>query len=384
MRSARYVLTLALGAIAVQGAAAQEQTPDKVLQGIFADWRQRQGLFKTARYVIAGATEYKDASVPDGNPIRARRSTLLLDFERKRYRLETTQDILSEEGGRGLKYRVRVSTSTFDGKASHGFTHKRTNGIEGIDDQNLADLIIGKGEYVGTEFDNHLYPILFAHGLVPTVHTDIQMQKLPPAYSAEDFDVRGRQALEGRECTVVRTEPTGGTKTPIYDEFWLDATQGSAIWRHVSFNGTNPWTRMDITWTKRPFGWWPQDWTIAWSVNHKLRRVHRLQIQTFQPNPEVADSDFALEAKPGMRVDVQDMPPRGTGLDPRYPARKTYLVSATGSWEEISATGFRTIDGRTLAPQRGWSWIYAAITGAIALGAVGYLVWRKRSTRAKS
>jgi hypothetical protein len=166
---------------------------------------------------------------------------------------------------------------------------------------------------------------------------------------------------------------------PLFDELWVDGNQSSAICRYVNFNGSNPWLRFDIKWTKRAFSWWPQEWTLTWTRHHKVCRVHRLQVETFEPNPEVEDSYFTFEIKPGMKVRVAEAPPPESGLDPRHPASKMYVVSPSGSWEQLWAKGFTTTDGKLLPPERGSLWYYFAIAGGIALAALAYVMRRSKA-----
>jgi hypothetical protein len=108
------------------------QTEDNqaVLKKIFADWKERQGLFKIARYAITGATEYKDKELPAGNPVRPTRSVLLLDFERNRWRGEGWSEDISANGGKGLTYVRMTSTTAFNGKAVQTYYHRDLNRIE--------------------------------------------------------------------------------------------------------------------------------------------------------------------------------------------------------------------------------------------------------------
>jgi hypothetical protein len=127
-------------------------------------------LLKTARYVIAGTTEFKDALLPPGNPVRPRRTVLLLDFEGKRFRQETSEEVLSARGGREdrLEYVLRVGTRAFDGRALQGLLHRDVNRIQ----EDGPDLVMDK-DLAMAQFDPQLWPVFFAHGIVPTVHHEL-------------------------------------------------------------------------------------------------------------------------------------------------------------------------------------------------------------------
>jgi hypothetical protein len=353
----------------VQGASAQEKGKAGPLEQILADWKHRQGLLKTVRYVVSGTTEYKETELPPGNPIRPKRTVLLLDLEGKRYRLESSEEV----GRAGREFIPRVNTIAFNGKIGQGYLHRDINQLG--DDG--PDLVIGKSSAHGTWFDPHLWPVLYAHGLVPTVHTHVRLDKMPPSYDADDFEVRGRQTYRGRNYMVVRTHPMAGNP-PIHDELWVDLSQRSAIHRHVSFNGTNPWNVHDVEWKQTAFGWWPDQWTLTWTLNGKLQRIYRLKVESFEVNPSVFDGDFTLAAKPGMKVLVSENPPPDSGLNPYLQASKTYLVLPSGGWQEIDAKGFTTTAGKQLSPKAGQAWIWWTIGASVlAVGIVGFLFRRR-------
>jgi hypothetical protein len=102
---------------------------------------------------------------------------LLLDLERKRYRLESSEDVLTE----GKGYAPRTGTSAFDGKALHELTHREANGF-GPDG---PDLVIAKGDLSQQQVDTALWPVFFAHGIIPTVHSPLRPDKLPTAPDPE-------------------------------------------------------------------------------------------------------------------------------------------------------------------------------------------------------
>jgi hypothetical protein len=166
---------------------------------------------------------------------------------------------------------------------------------------------------------------------------------------------------------------------PLYAEFWIDLSQKSAIQRHVIYSGSNPWTRTDIDWKQTEFGLWPDKWTLTWSMNGQVWRIQRLRIDSFEPNPAVTDADFTLEAKPGMRVKVADSPPPGPGLNPDLGPTRTYVISPSGSWQEVDAKGYTTLGGEVLPPEQTQSWIWWAVAAAGA-GATALLfyAWRGR------
>lgn len=361
-----------------QGPGAKAQ-----LEAVFKDWQFRQSIFTSARYVLRGATEFKDEQLPPGNPIRPLRFVLLLDLEKKRYRLEGSQDVIyaiGNENAERLEYHHRINTSAYDGKALQSLFHKKANEI---DDDRVGDLYIDTGNLgQGAQFGGELWPIFFAHGIVPTVHSPLLVNKLPLDHDPDDFAVAGRQILRGQNCLVVRTEPLAGMGT-ISDELWINSAQKSAIHRYVSLiNGSEPWSRLDVSWKNTPHGWWVDQWSDTEYVGGRLRRIRRLRVESFEANPEVSDTDFTFPVEPGWKVIVTDSPEPGTGLDPSKPASKTYIISPSGAWDEVSAKGYTTLAGKELPPEGSRRWLVWTLGGGLAIGALLFYVFRQRRRRA--
>src|SRR5439155_25230628 len=116
----------------------------------------------------------------------------------------------------------------------------------------------------------------------------------------------------------------------------------------------------------------------------RVRRIHRLRVQSFEPNPVFDAGDFTLPAKPGMRVVVSEPPPRpGSGLNADLPASKTYLLSASGSCEQVSAKGYTTLDGRLRPPERSRAWLWwTTVAAAVGWTALMYFVLRRKRSLA--
>jgi hypothetical protein len=370
------VVTLLLGCVLVWPVCAQQRDAKTLLDSVFADWKHRQSVMKSARYVLTGAMEYKEKDLPPGGPTRPRKSVILLDLVKNRYRLEEAEEVIYADA-KNFEYRRRISTSAYDGKALQSLSHRKENRIDPKDDD--VDLSIGKGNLgPGAQFRTEMWPVFFAHGIVPTVHSPPLVDKLPLSHDPDNFDVSGKQLLRGQECLLVRTDPLPGV-WPISDEMWINLKQRSAIHRYITFRGEDPWSRLEIFWKNTPYGWWIDHWSETWSDHGRVRHICRLRVDAFEANPEVSDSDFLLPAEPGMKVTVGEYPSPGNGLDPSKAANKTYLISPSGSWDELSSKGFTTLEGEELPPEGRRRWIAWTIGGGIATGAlIIYLLRRRR------
>lgn len=380
MRGGCGTLALAIACLFAARSFAQAPQANADLATVFKDWQSRQGILKSARYVVTGTTEYKDKDLPPGNPLRPRRYVLLLDLVKKHYRFDETQDAIYMNGVEDpakWEYRTRISTSAYDGKLLQKYRHRKANRI----DEDLSDLSIGKGNlgpHAG--LGNEVWPIFFAHGIVPTVHSPLLVDKWLLSHDPEEFDLAGRQMLRAQNCLLVRTDPVGGSGS-LSDEFWIDPGRKSAILRYVYFTGTDPWSRFDISWKDTPHGWWVDRWSEAWSTGGRVQRITRFRVESFEANPIISKGDFTLPAEPGMKVTVGERPPIGKGLDPTKGALTTYRISPSGAWDEVSAKGFTTTDGKELPPERRRRWIAWTLGGGAAT--IGVLLFYLRRRRRK-
>ncbi len=332
--------------------------------------------------MLTGTTEFKDDKLPPGSPIRPRRYVLLLDLVKKRYRLEGSEDViynLGDEDTGPREYHTRISTSAYDGAALQGLHHKKANGIN---DDRVGDLYIGKGNLgQNAQLGGELCPIFFAHGIVPSTRSPLFVDKWPLTHDFDEFEVAERQILGGQNCLFVQTKPFPGMGTGS-SEFWINPAQKSAILRWICLiNGSEPWSRLDISWKNTAYGWWVDKWSETSYVNGHVRRICRLRVESFEANPKIPDSDFTLPAEPGWKVIVSEGPSPGKGLDPSRAASTTYVISPSGTWKEISAKGFTTSEGKELPPEghrRGVVW---TIGGGVALAVFVFYVLRRRGKK---
>src|SRR5260370_22053923 len=141
--------------------------------------------------------------------------------------MESSEESINRQGGKGLAFLPHVGTAAFDGSASQQYFHRDLNHIEGEG----PDLGITKCKADHTaQLDAHLWPIFLAHGIVPTVHHELIVDDLPTTYETENFEFRARLTLQGRNCTVLRTLALPGS-APIFDELWIDQGRTSCIQR---------------------------------------------------------------------------------------------------------------------------------------------------------
>lgn len=350
---------------------------DDPRQKVLADWAANQKRFSSVRYKLTGTVDMrdttpgasavvrKDAIDPAVKPIRA---VVLIDIVNKRFRIESSRPLPSRHDRKKWVFDDKVLT--YNGKVLHEYLPRGRNERGETD----SDLNLVKGDLHLLRIQTSYWPLLAAHGFVPTVHRRPYPDRLPEGHDPDDFEVIGQGLTGGRKCVILRTEPDGTDR----DEFWIDPDRGSAIVRQVYFSHkTNPWHRFDIEYQAVAGGWLPKRWTLANSMDHKVWEVEKVEVGSVEVNPTVTDEDFTIPITPGMVVQEVNYPPRGKGLDPARPATRVTRAKKDGQTETLEDRGFTTTDGVQLPPEDTrlrWWWF---VLGGGVLG-VGYARYRFR------
>jgi hypothetical protein len=354
---------------------AQDKPTDARLQQLFADWTHRHQKFKSARYVISGTMQEVGSRLPPGHPGLPRRYVLLLDFEGKRYRIESSEEWHDSKG----ELTTRMITLTWDGKSWYRNTHRELTKVN----MEEADLSIGTEARKGNMLQSELRPVMFAHGLVPTVGTELRMNNLPPRYDPKTFEVGQAKSLHGRTGTEVRTVPREHKGAPTYpamchDEFLIDFQQRGAIHEYRHFASSEPWDAIEVAWKKDAHGWWLERWTHTWFDAGAVHRTMRLEVESFEPNSIVTDDDFTLPAKPGMKVTVAHPSTPGNPGYPHVPDYKYYIVLSSGKWKEVDEKDFASIGKMGLLGGHGAMGLWWAIVALVLVVGIAYYLFRHR------
>jgi hypothetical protein len=310
--------------------------------------------------------------------VRPDNFVVLLDFIQGRSRIEKNG---SAPGANFEKYVPRVSVSAYDGETLQTSSDRKACELAALD----PDVSLVKGPLRMMPFNARIWPVLFAHGVVPTVNKSARPDQLPTNHTTEEFEFRGDVRYKENMCIVLRTDPVASTPA-VVDEFWIDPIKESGIVRYVYFSGgNNPWYRMDITYQKSENGWLPSSWVYTHSKGNKLVEIAHFTVERLEVNPTVTDGDFTLPIPPGSIVLTQNFPELGKGLDPFKPASGLSRVDVNGKWVTLEEAGFTTAEGFPLPPEsRRLRWVWATI---IFFGMVGivtatilYRRWRRRFT----
>jgi hypothetical protein len=338
-----------------------------------SDWEARYKRLQSVRYVVSGNAERKDRPADSKLPaLRPVKYVVLLDLVRGRTRLEINR---SGPDANFEMYIPSVSICAYNGTRLQQNIDRNATELG----SKSPDVCLTTGPLNLMTLDSNIWPVLFAHGVIPTVNKPPRPDQLPAQHAAEEFEYRGEVRHNGSTCILLRTDPVASIPY-LVDEFWIDPTKESAIARYTYFNGTNPWYRFDITYQKSENQWLPNSWIFAHSIGNELFEVTHFTVDQLELNPAVTDADFTLPISPGSIVLTQNFPETGKGLDPFKPANGLFRVAANGKWITLEESGFTTAEGLQLPPESRsfmWVWIVTALIGVAVIATTVFLYLRR-------
>jgi hypothetical protein len=352
--------------------AAQPPAGDTKVQKVLDDWKARREAVRGIRYTLTGKYEEHGAKRAENLPARPpSKLTVLLDVTGKRFRQEKENHILSHAGDR---YITRATTLAYDGKAHHASIPRAINEL-GPDNPNA---VITKGNLTHQAVDSDVWPLLMAHGFVPTVERSPRPDRLPADYTTEDFDPPVAGEHEGVKCVVLKTG-NAITTPPLRDALWIDPARASAVLRYVYYSGRNPFFRLDVEYQRTPHGWLPKAWTHAQYSGPRLASTTRWVVDRFEVEPATTPEDFTLPIPPNSVVWEVEYPEPGRGLDPHKPGTTKYVTDEFGRRKEVERTGFTTMEGVALPPEEPARWwrVGLGVLAVLAVGAMSLLVLQR-------
>lgn len=384
--SRRLLWAVLLGSAALlPPGTASAQPPEARLQKVFADWQKRQDRVKSIRYTLVGELVIPKGSLtgesdlPDGGKtefprrdvVTEKKITLLLDFPSNRSRIESSgQELLVSKG----QLSPRVSTTVFDGKALKTAIPRGANTSEVHAPHELdADVTIASGNLASMHVEANYWPILFAHGCVPTVHNPPRQDAFRIKPDPEIWTVHGVGNHAGRSCLVLRTLPLQHMD-PLFDECWVDPARDSAVVRQLYYANGKPWYDWDIQYESTAHGWLPKSWTWTFRAKGQTRRIERMRIAQHSADIPVTGQDFRVEITPGMIVYETNQGGTGGGASTAWSGTK-YRVGANGRWNPIESVGEAT--GRRGGVASAWWGLVIAVL-ALPLGLWLLRRWRSR------
>lgn len=354
----------------VCGTVANVHAGDPTVEGILADWKARQGKFKTAKYVMSGTTQRLDMPGSIPYPISF---VVLIDVEGKRLRIEKAYSG-KDVNGNAIQ---RKTLTAFDGKVLNSYTPRDINGIQSTE----PNIFKAKGNLTISAYTGLVWPILEAHGIVPTATRIPRPDKLPLDHECDTFNLRGKVTHEGRNCLSLRTEPLNHG-TAIFDDIYMDPLRASAIVRHTYMSGKNPFFRIDATFSEVAGLWMPNGCSYTQYEGEKVSSKINLKVDIREFDIPMSDTDFSFTPMPGDTVREDTFPEPGQGLSTSLPAMKTSDVQANGQLAIVSETGYVTGIGEQLPPEESYKdWRWLVLLPLVSVGGLFVRDWVKKTYR---
>ncbi len=365
---------------------------DPVLEKIVADWKARQDRMQSVRYHVTGDFilpkgqgrgdngEPLGADIPPHDVSSPEDWIVLLDFRTNRHRIENRWQ------GYNAKRNVfspHEFITAFDGKEVRAADPREANtSANSQPSPNAPDVTITTGNLQKTGLSTDLTPLFLGHGVVfAGGASPLWAGHLKTQPDLDEFSVGGEAVQEGRKCVVLRTEPTHTGNGPLNYEMWVDPERESAVVHYAIVVDGKDSSAFDIDYQQTPQGWLPANWKHVLHDGSKqggILNMVRMRVAEFTADPPVADADFHIEARPGMRVRVFNYKEGSVMQDEDF-MPKEYRVRPDGGWNEI-VDGFERQAPGPLAPSPWW-W-----TALIPIGFAAVWLWmswkRRRSAGA--
>lgn len=148
----------------------------------------------------------------------------------------------------------------FDGKNFQFFQPREKNKSPYYEISSLQpDLELFGTKTTRTFFTRLDFPLLFAHGVIPTRHHPASPAHLAPPQDMEEFSAKGKGMVDDRECVILETRGDG-PESEYACQYWIDVARDSAVARVSWLVGSRVVSRLDITYSETSGGWCPKEW----------------------------------------------------------------------------------------------------------------------------
>lgn len=327
IRLARFLIPFfifAASAINVSSDARAAEPDDARLKKILADWQKRQNRVDAVEYKVSGvhkvpqgayntfpaiALGLQPEKIPPVFPERDLTGpigfTILLDFVKGRHRRDRQEQIFSAISG---KLEQEMMKDTFNGSVMRCQIPKKDNPHQKNISMTKPEMSILSGNMKSGAFKSNYYPIFFGHGRIYTHMEQIIPGKIRNNPDQDYLYIHGTGVHDGRRCLIVRSQ-TLKTSTTAFVEYWVDTSRESAIVRYVSYSGAKPSAETTIRYSNGPSGWLPASWHWTFYSHGQTLYYEDMRVEKVNSHPSFTDSDFEMEAQPGMLVEeVESLP----------------------------------------------------------------------------
>jgi hypothetical protein len=289
-----------------QGAKAQGEESQAVVDAILAKWKSYRDEMRSVRYEATSVTMVPKNAFKDDKHVFAEDhrydspGTWLINFSIGEYRIDRERqsfnisdgrfrpdrEIVSYVGGELRCHRVSVTLhrGRLYSESQPEFVYNRS--YSALHLETMAPLV--------------------AHAYVPRCYfvTGGGNRNEVGAIQRHEVELHGTTTLDGRECHVLRCRCAPGT-SPRLLEFWVDNTDARLVRRVRTSDRGEVWDYADLTYDVRDGRALLQRWRYV--RNHVVPperpiRIVEMTVTAFLPNPQLTSDDLQLKPQPGMLV----------------------------------------------------------------------------------
>jgi hypothetical protein len=265
----RYII---LGAIITAGVACASGAGDDVVEKMKRDFDARYKRFGRVRYQLEGTGSttkgtvsalmaYKDP-MPAADTSWPEQVLWVVDFANARFRKEARGYIFHLEKG------VLANCGqfeVFDGKRQATFDPRELNtSLVKTPGPMQPDVYLQNQTNTRGFFLYCDYPILFAHGIVPSRSGQVNLLALRDDDRWNWFVHTGDATIDGRTCAILRYRNPNDPGT-VFDEYWVDLEKTSAVirWKSYYSESSSPTQQLEVDYQRSDHGWLPDRWTAT-------------------------------------------------------------------------------------------------------------------------
>jgi len=292
MRQRTTLLVAVLAGACLPACSHGQDGADRQLSTAAAGWKKRRDVNRTLEYQLTGkwAVYPPSDGSPFGPPGNAKGPvvwrtdrTLLIDWETGKYRRETKNQ--TSEG-------FDAADQVYNGKVIQGRGRELLPSGE-LKPGSEKRFGIGQGSLAHAAFPVEEWPVFLAGGVVPSKVSD----EYYPGHTkfSPELDLwraSGFERIEGRDCTVFRTYPTGHGKRSY--EVAIDLQRDAAIVRMTGLTDQRArFLNLSIRWKQSEFGWQPSSWRYEVFRQGALASYYEFTVTAIR-SPPVSSQAFEL------------------------------------------------------------------------------------------
>ena len=168
-------------------------------------------------------------------------------------------------------------------------------------DKYSPDIRVKQASSLDTFFDPNDLPILMSLAIMPKNTRYPSPLDFKLAADKNDFVFTSNATVDGREHTILRTQPasSGGN---VFCEYWVDLDRQGVVSRHVLFANDTPKFQCDIKYVEQEGLWLVDEWKCVTLQSQAIERWQEFKVHSRTINPTFSLADFHVEPVAGQIV----------------------------------------------------------------------------------